>query len=59
VPNQDIARDVWGYDDSGATDVIRVTLHRLRRKIEDDPANPRLIHTVPGLGVRLGSPERE
>jgi two-component system response regulator VicR len=53
VPTRAILRHVWGYDDPLGTDVVRVTVHRLRRKIEDDPAQPRLLHTVPGVGVML------
>src|SRR2546425_710620 len=53
VPTGEIAKRVWGYDDAAAREVVRVTLHRLRRKIGDDAASPRLIHTVPGVGVRL------
>jgi two-component system response regulator RegX3 len=53
VPTPEIAKRVWGYDDAAAREVVRVTLHRLRRKIGDDAASPRLIHTVPGVGVRL------
>ncbi|HPD97236.1 MAG TPA: response regulator transcription factor [Synergistales bacterium] len=43
---------VWGY---AAADTRTVDMHvfRLRRKIEKDPENPRLIHTVRGRGFRL------
>ena len=53
IPTTEIAKRVWGYDDAAAREVVRVTLHRLRRKIGEDAASPRLIHTVPGVGVRL------
>ena len=53
VPTRAILKQVWGYDDPGGTDVVRVTVHRLRRKLEDDPNRPRLVHTVPGVGVML------
>jgi DNA-binding response OmpR family regulator len=53
VPNKAVARHVWGYDDAAAKEVIRVTLHRLRRKLEQDGEHPRLLQTVPGVGVRL------
>jgi two-component system KDP operon response regulator KdpE/two-component system response regulator VicR len=39
--------------------MVRVTVHRLRRKLEDDPAHPRLIHTVSGVGVMLKSAPAE
>jgi DNA-binding response OmpR family regulator len=53
VPIRAIARHVWGYEDRGSNDVVRTTLHRLRRKLNDSPMNPRLLHTVPGIGVML------
>jgi two-component system response regulator VicR len=53
VPTRTILKQVWGYEDSGATDVVRVTVYRLRRKIEDQPNSPRLLHTVAGVGVML------
>lgn len=33
-----------------ARDLLRAPMHRLRRKIEDDPAHPRFIHTLRGRG---------
>ena len=33
---------------------IDVQINRLRRKIEDDPANPVWLQTVRGIGYRLG-----
>jgi DNA-binding response OmpR family regulator len=53
VPTRVLLKHVWGYDDPGATDVVRAALHRLRRKLEDDPTKPRLLHTVPGVGILL------
>ncbi len=53
VPTRAVLKHVWGYDDPGGTDVVRVTVHRLRRKIEPDPGNPQLLHTVPGVGVMI------
>ncbi len=57
VPTRVLLRKVWGYDDSDAADIVRVTVHRLRRKIEDDPANPTILKTVPGVGVMCIVPE--
>jgi two-component system response regulator VicR len=48
-----LLKQVWGHADPGGADVVRVTVHRLRRKLEEDPSNPRLLHTVPGVGVML------
>lgn len=43
----------WGYDYDGYSNQIAVYVRRLRSKIEEDPANPRLISTVRGLGYRF------
>jgi two-component system response regulator RegX3 len=59
VPTREIMKQVWGYDDPAGTEAVRVALHRLRRKIEDDPPQPRLLHTVAGVGVMLKPPVAE
>lgn len=41
---------VWGYEYFGDVRTVDVTIRRLREKIEDDPANPRYIHTKRGVG---------
>ena len=53
VPTRAILKQVWGYEDPSGTDVVRVAVHRLRRKLEDDPTAPRLLQTVPGVGILL------
>ncbi|HEY8283057.1 MAG TPA: response regulator transcription factor [Chloroflexota bacterium] len=47
---------VWGFAYGDATDVLKPTISRLRQKIEDDPAQPRIIQTVHGVGYRLMLP---
>ncbi|PIE32369.1 MAG: DNA-binding response regulator [Ilumatobacter coccineus] len=44
---------VWGYDYFGDGRLVDVHIRRLRTKIELDPANPRHVVTVRGLGYRL------
>jgi two-component system response regulator RegX3 len=44
---------VWGADYFGDTKTLDVHVKRIRSKIEKDPANPRLLLTVRGLGYRL------
>lgn len=44
---------VWGNDYYGDTKTLDVHIKRLRAKIESDPANPTLIHTIRGLGYKL------
>ena len=44
---------VWGSDYVGDTKTLDVHVKRLRAKIEEDPANPRHIVTVRGLGYKF------
>jgi two-component system, OmpR family, response regulator VicR len=44
---------VWGYGFAGDSRTVDVHIRWLREKIEDDPANPRHIKTVRGIGYRL------
>jgi DNA-binding response OmpR family regulator len=44
---------VWGYDYFGDGRLVDVHIRRLRTKVEDDPANPRHIITVRGMGYKL------
>jgi DNA-binding response OmpR family regulator len=46
---------VWGYDYFGDGRLVDVHIRRLRTKVEADPANPRHVVTVRGLGYRLQS----
>jgi two-component system response regulator VicR len=55
VTTSTLLKQVWGYHDPSGSDVVRVTVHRLRRKLEVDPARPSLLHTIPGVGVLLKS----
>jgi DNA-binding response OmpR family regulator len=44
---------VWGYDYFGDGRLVDVHVRRLRTKVESDPANPRHVVTVRGLGYKL------
>jgi two-component system response regulator MtrA len=44
---------VWSYDYLGDSRLVDVAVQRLRAKIEDDPATPRRIRTVRGVGYTL------
>jgi two-component system response regulator ResD len=57
-PRQVFSRDqlmdrVWGYDAALDTGTVTVHVRRLRSKIEDDPARPRRLETVWGVGYRF------
>lgn len=47
---------VWGFAYSDATELLKPTISRLRQKIEEDIAHPRVIQTVHGVGYRLTLP---
>ncbi len=51
-----IVEHVWGYVGSGNEDLVKVHVHRLRQKIEDDPQSPVYVRTVAGAGYII--PER-
>ncbi len=51
----DILMNVWGYDSDQDEDVVRVTISRLRRKIELDPSHPSYIINLPGEGYMVRS----
>ena len=44
---------VWGHRGSGDRQLLKQLVHRLRQKIEADPAEPRYLQTEPGAGYRL------
>ena len=52
----ELMRNVWGWSDAVITRTIDTHVAELRRKLEDDPAHPRLITTVRGVGYRLDRP---
>lgn len=56
VSRRELIADVWGDGRPGAARTLDVHVGWLRRKLGDDPAEPRFVHTVRGAGFRLGSP---
>jgi len=50
LPRHVIIERVWGADYFGDTKTLDVHIKRLRSRIEEDPAQPRLIQTVRGVG---------
>jgi DNA-binding response OmpR family regulator len=50
---------VWGSEFPGSNRTIDVHIRWLREKLEHDPANPVMIHTVRGIGYRFQSPSME
>ncbi|MFD7230144.1 response regulator transcription factor [Streptomyces sp. NPDC059881] len=55
ITREQLMHDVWGWE-FGDLSTVTVHVRRLRGKIEDDPARPRLIQTVWGVGYRFDAP---
>ena len=49
-----LMEEVWGYTFAAETSTVTVHVRRLREKIEADPALPRYLQTVWGVGYRFG-----
>ena len=55
LTHQYVLKEVWGYGYIEQTQYLRVFIAQLRKKIEYDPAKPRFLNTVSGIGYRFGS----
>jgi two-component system KDP operon response regulator KdpE len=53
VTQRQLLREVWGPAYEAETHYLRVHVAHIRAKIEPDAANPRYLHTEPGVGYRL------
>jgi DNA-binding response OmpR family regulator len=53
VSRTDLIKEVWGLSPQQGDNTLRVHLSSLRRKLDDDPTNPRFLVTIRGAGVRL------
>lgn len=56
VSVDDLLGQVWGAEFKGEPQVVYVHIRWLRKKIEDDPSNPKRIITVHGVGYKLEVP---
>jgi DNA-binding response OmpR family regulator len=57
VRRTDLIDEVWDPNWYGSTKTLDVHVSSLRKKLGDDPASPRYIHTVRGVGFRFSSPQ--
>ena len=57
VTRDDLMSEVWDANWFGSTKTLDVHIGWLRRKLGDDPATPRYLHTVRGVGFRFSAPE--
>lgn len=48
-----LLEQLWGYDYLGDTRTVDVHVRRIRQKIEEDPASPRFLKTVHGIGYKF------
>jgi two-component system KDP operon response regulator KdpE len=53
MTHQSILKEIWGLGYIGQTQYLRVFVAQLRKKIEDDPARPKLLITESGIGYRF------
>jgi two-component system KDP operon response regulator KdpE len=53
LTHSQIIRELWGPQAQPDMSYLRVYILQLRRKLEDNPSNPRLLITEPGVGYRL------
>ena len=57
VTREDLMSRVWDENWFGSTKTLDVHIRWLRQKLGDDPAAPRYLHTVRGVGFRFTAPE--
>ncbi len=59
VSRERLIDEVWDENWFGSTKTLDVHVAALRKKLADDPANPRYLHTARGVGFRFASPRDE
>jgi two-component system, OmpR family, response regulator RegX3 len=57
VTREQLIDDVWDVNWFGSTKTLDVHVSSLRKKLGDDPSEPRYLHTVRGVGFRFSSPD--
>ena len=53
LTHQSILKEIWGFGYIGQTQILRVFVAQLRKKIEDNPGKPELLITESGIGYRF------
>jgi two-component system, OmpR family, KDP operon response regulator KdpE len=59
VSHGQILTAIWGATHAADIAYLRVHIGRLRRKIEDDPDDPKIVLTEPGIGYRTAEPDEK
>jgi two-component system KDP operon response regulator KdpE len=57
LTHRELLHNVWGSEYGEESEYVRTFMTQLRRKIEDDPSNPRFIVTEPRVGYRFVKPD--
>ncbi len=57
VPKRELLAEVWQQPYGGSDKTVDVHLSWLRRKLGENASEPRYLHTVRGVGVRLSAPQ--
>jgi DNA-binding response OmpR family regulator len=53
ISTERLTSQIWGYTGSDDRQLLKQIIHRIRQKIESDPAEPRYLITVSGVGYLL------
>jgi DNA-binding response OmpR family regulator len=53
VSSDKLLMHVWGHKGAGDRQLLKQLVHRVRQKIEKDPATPQLLQTAAGAGYKL------
>lgn len=57
LTHQSILSHVWGEADADHTEYLRLYMHQLRKKLEENPERPKYVVTEPGIGYRFMADE--
>lgn len=57
--HEQLLTTIWGQEYRNDVDYLRSYVHLLRKKLEADPANPKMLVSAPGVGYMLAVPEKE
>jgi two-component system alkaline phosphatase synthesis response regulator PhoP len=55
VPREELLRNVWGYKGAVSSRTLDVHLAWLRQKLEQNPQQPKHLHTIRGTGYRFSA----
>ena len=56
ISQESLLKAVWGPEYKSESVYLRIYVSQLRKKIEDDPPNPKYLLTIPGIGYRFEVP---